>query len=535
MTNKKSNKIEIITAENCGFCFGVRKAVNMLFDEMKLSGSGDRKNRIYLFGKIIHNNLFIDELTSKGLIIIDDKDIEEIYGQIKLKNYDFLKQKFDFNNNRSVTVVIRAHGIPKIIFDALKELEISENNMKVIDATCECVKRNHKTAAENTSAETFAVIFGDKNHPEIVGLESYVNGEVRIFKDLEKLEENFDSLKQEISKKNYKKLIILAQTTHNIDDYKKSRDFIEKNFNDKNDENCTDADAVFINSMNFFDTICGATQKRQAEAEKLSKICDVMIVVGGQNSSNTKKLYEICKKNCVNSFIVETSERLPLNIFDLGQAVVKVGITAGASTPDSIIEEVKKIMADSTENSKNINEEAIGSENDQHEQSFAELLDLTFATLNRGDRVKGIVSYVSAGEVHVDLNGKYTGVLAFDEVTDDSAVDLKDMFKVGDEIETQIIKINDLDGTALLSKKRIDSNDNWDKIIKSFENGTICEGKIVQVVNGGIIVLIDGVKVFVPASHANVSKDTDLQTLVGNKVKVKIIDVNQQKRRAIAS
>ncbi|MCL2772365.1 MAG: S1 RNA-binding domain-containing protein, partial [Oscillospiraceae bacterium] len=178
---------------------------------------------------------------------------------------------------------------------------------------------------------------------------------------------------------------------------------------------------------------------------------------------------------------------------------------------------------------------AIGSENDQHEQSFAELLDLTFATLNRGDRVKGIVSYVSAGEVHVDLNGKYTGVLAIDEVTDDSSVDLKDIFKVGDEIETQIIKINDLDGTALLSKKRIDSNDNWDKIIKSFENGTICEGKIVQVVNGGIIVLIDGVKVFVPASHANVSKDTDLQTLVNNKVKVKIIDVNQQKRRAIAS
>jgi 4-hydroxy-3-methylbut-2-enyl diphosphate reductase len=203
---------------------------------------------------------------------------------------------------------------------------------------------------------------------------------------------------------------------------------------------------------------------------------------------------------------------------------VKVGITAGASTPDGIIKEVKTLMA-----------EQINGGVPENEQSFEDMLNESFVTLNRGERVKGIVSHISGSEIYVDLGGKYTGVLSFDEITDDSSADLKEMFKIGDEIETQIIKTNDQEGTALLSRKRIDSTDNWDKIVKHSEEGTTAEGKVIQVVNGGIIVLVESVKVFVPASHANVSKDTDLQTLVGNHVRVKIIDVNQQKRRAIAS
>ena len=169
------------------------------------------------------------------------------------------------------------------------------------------------------------------------------------------------------------------------------------------------------------------------------------------------------------------------------------------------------------------------------DQSFEEMLNESFVTLNRGERIKGIVSHISGSEIYVDLGGKYTGVLSFDEITDDASADAGGMFKIGDEIETQIIKTNDQEGTALLSRKRIDSSDNWDKIIAHFDEGTTADAKVVQVVNGGIIVLVESVKVFVPASHANVSKDTDLQTLVGKKARVKIIDVNQQKRRAIAS
>ena len=206
--------------------------------------------------------------------------------------------------------------------------------------------------------------------------------------------------------------------------------------------------------------------------------------------------------------------------------------TAGtAETAETKNIEVKKDKRDKRDNKDKKEKKEINYD----EMSFAELLDETFAPVNRGDRVKGTVSSVSENEIHVDVGYKYTGVLTFDEITDDSSADLKEMFKVGDEIETQIIKTNDQEGIALLSKKRIDSSDNWDKIIQFYENGTVAEGKVVQVVNGGIIAVIDNTKVFVPASHADVSKDTDLGILIGKQVKIKVIDINPMKRRAIAS
>ncbi|MCL1857862.1 MAG: 4-hydroxy-3-methylbut-2-enyl diphosphate reductase [Oscillospiraceae bacterium] len=537
--------VEIRTAKNCGFCFGVRKAVDVLLGEMA-EAEKDGGRAIYLMGKIIHNDNFIRQIISGGVIIIDD------YGDTG---------RICDNS----VIVIRAHGIPKTVFERLKEMR-EQKNLKIVDATCECVRKMHKIAEENTNQNTFSLILGDKTHPEIIALDSYTNGERQILRNFEELTGDFDLT--EILNKNIKKLIILAQTTHNIKDYIKCRDYIK--------EKCVGT----VTEAVFFDTICGATGKMQAEAEFLAKESDVMIVVGDQSSSNTKKLYEICEKNCANSFIVETSEQLPFNILknnlkDLkdskdskkGKDAVRVSITAGASTPDSIIMEVKKIMTDNINNTENggiienIEERAVVSENadvvvgvdenvnenknennnidstnvNDDDKSFAELLDETFATLSRGDRIKGIISYISDGEIHVDLGYKYTGILAFDEVTDDSSVDLKEMFKVGDEIETQVIKTNDQEGIALLSKKRIDSSDTWDKIIQFHEEGTVVEGKVVQVVNGGIIVLIDSIKVFVPASHADVSKDTDLQTLIGKKVKVKVIDINTVKRRAIAS
>ncbi|MCL2813320.1 MAG: bifunctional 4-hydroxy-3-methylbut-2-enyl diphosphate reductase/30S ribosomal protein S1 [Oscillospiraceae bacterium] len=543
-------KIDIVTAENCGFCFGVKKAVEALTGEMAQCGQDSRA--IYLIGKLIHNNSFMEEVTKKGVIVAGD---------------DFLEFKEDS------TAVIRAHGIPKPYYGRLGEIS-EQKNLKIVDATCECVKRMHKIAAENTGNGTFTLILGDKNHPEITALESYVNGRRRIVKDFAELVKGFDFT--EVLNENFKKMIILAQTTHNKKDYDKCKIHIK--------QKCAGSPTEAV----FFGTICDATEKRQAEAEFLSKKSDVMIVVGDQSSSNTKKLYEICEKNCANSFIVETSEQLPLNILknlfgDLkrkmkirGKDAVQVSITAGASTPDSIIMEVKKIMAENINNGENtenientesaesakeivdvatIEERGIGpaeesvektdragtegekakKEINYDEMSFAELLDETFAPVNRGDRVKGIVSSVSDNEVHVDVGYKYTGVLTFSEITDDSSVDLKEMFRVGDEIETQIIKTNDQEGIALLSKKRIDSSDNWDKIMQFYESGAVAEGKVVQVVNGGVIVVIDSTKVFVPASHADVSKDTDLATLIGKKVKIKIIDINPAKHRAIAS
>ena len=254
--------IEIITADNCGFCFGVRRAVDMLAGEIETGG------KIYLFGEIIHNDSFIKELKKKGVIVIDDdfKDFKD-FGELE----------------ENSSVVIRAHGIPKPAFEKLLEIK-ERKNIKIADATCECVKRMHAIAEENTNANTLTLIFGDENHPEIAGLRSYVNGESVIYKNFDALKEDFGRIKQ-VFEKNHKKLIILVQTTHNINDYNKCKDHI---LGQNSGPGMTDTV--------FFDTICGATQKRQAEAGLLSESSDIMIVVGGPNSSNTAKLYEICKK-----------------------------------------------------------------------------------------------------------------------------------------------------------------------------------------------------------------------------------------------
>ncbi|MCL2158809.1 MAG: 4-hydroxy-3-methylbut-2-enyl diphosphate reductase, partial [Oscillospiraceae bacterium] len=537
-------KIEITTAKNCGFCQGVQRAVACL--EKELEEAKGRAQKIYLVGKIIHNSVFINEITAKGATIINDCDIGEI--------------------PKNSVVVTRAHGLSEPVFEQLCELG-AQKNLKIVDATCPCVKKMHQLAKQNTGEDTFAIILGDLSHPEIVALDSYINGDRQIIKDCGQLAVLPDALWQA---KNHEKIVVMAQTTHDVGDYEKCKRHIQ--------ENCAKAKIEAV----FFDTICRATEERQAEAELLSKESDMVIVVGDHNSSNTKKLYEICKKNCENSFIIETSGQLPLHISknllaDLkeksekkGKDALQVSITAGASTPDSIIMEVKKSMTENIINGENndnidiIEERSVGAadiaeapsdakeevaeeaekieevekaepEPDQGEKSFAELLDETFAPVRRGDRVKGTVSYISDNEVHVDVGYKYTGVLSFDEATDNSSADLKEMFKVGDEIETQIIKTNDQEGIALLSKKRIDSSDGWDKIIQFYEEGTVGEAKVVQVVNGGVIALLDTIKVFIPASHADVTKDTDLSTLIGKKVKVKIIDINTQKRRAIAS
>ena len=489
----KIDKVIVKTAEHCGFCSGVRRAVNMLYAEL------DKGVKIYLLGKIIHNDGFIREMEQRDVTVIEE--VEDIS---KLVSVDV-----------PISVVIRAHGIPKQLMDSLENLD----NINIVDATCISVKRMHDIAAKNTSDTTYTVIFGDSRHPEIIALDSYVKGERGIFKD-------FDIFKAEFENRirhSGKKLIILAQTTHNIDDWKKVKNYL--------DLVNGDSGGTTVVSFEIFDTICSATDRRQKEAEQLSKECDIMLIVGGIGSANTQRLFEICKRHCAQSFIIETLGQLPLDIIKKisqkpGQSAIKVGITAGASTPDGIIKEVKNIMA---EINKTDVDQITG------EQSFEEMLNESFVTLNRGERIKGIVSHISGSEIYVDLGGQYTGVLAFDEVTNDPTADVSGMFKVGEEIEVQIYKTNDTEGTALLSRKRIDAQDNWEKIVRHAEEGTTAEGKVIQVVNGGLITLVDSVKVFVPASHAGVSRNTDLQTLVGKSVKVKIIDITHQNQRAIAS
>ena len=293
-----------------------------------------------------------------------------------------------------------------------------------------------------------------------------------------------------------KTIILASQTTHNLEDYQNCKKFIKK---------------LYTNGL-FFDTICNVTETRQKEVEKLSRECDAMLIIGGRESSNTKKLYDISKGNCSRSHLIETALDIPLYIKKM---TGKIGIAAGASTPGYIIEEVQNTMSE--------------------QENFAQLLNDSFKTLNTGDTVKGTVTSVTNTEVHVDTGTKATGVITLENVTDDPQAKLEDLFKVGDSIEAIAVRVSDIEGIAVLSTKKIDAKNNWTKVVEAKENGTVIEGKITEAVKGGVIAYALSQKIFIPASQTTIPKDGDLQTLVGTKQKFKVIEIKEDRKRAIGS
>jgi 4-hydroxy-3-methylbut-2-enyl diphosphate reductase len=289
--------------------------------------------------------------------------------------------------------------------------------------------------------------------------------------------------------------VFVAQTTFNLSEWKKSQKIIEK---------------LYTKSI-IFDTICNVTEKRQTEAKTLSKMCDAMIVIGGKESSNTAKLASICRQYCENTWMVESASEVKAFLPNTHK---KVGIVAGASTPSDIIEEVFKNMS---------------------EENFAQMLDESFKTLNTGDTVTGIVTKVTDADLQLDLGTKVTGMIKAEQITDDSSVKLTEMFKVGDEVEAFVIRVSDVEGVAELSKKRVDSDKNWVKIVKASEDQEILEGKVTEAVKGGVVVVVDSVRIFVPASQTGVPKEGDLNALVGTVVKLKVIEIKPFGKKAIGS
>ncbi len=274
---------EVILAKSAGFCFGVNRAVELAY---KLLENG---TKVSTLGPIIHNSQVIDDMAKKGASIIETPD----------------------EASDDSTIIIRTHGIPDVL---LKQIEAS--GKKFTDATCPFVKKIHKIVSENSSTEIPVLIAGDETHPEVMGIKSYAKGETYIFKNSDELNlllKNNCGLCE-------KSIIIVAQTTFSAKEWK----FCKKNIN------------LLCTNAKIFDTICSATHERQSEAVTLSLECDAMLIVGGRHSSNTQKLKSTCEVNCP-TFLVETADELSsidLTKFD------KIGITAGASTPASIIKEV---------------------------------------------------------------------------------------------------------------------------------------------------------------------------------------------------
>ena len=262
---------------------------------------------------------------------------------------------------------------------------------------------------------------------------------------------------------------------------------------------------LYTNAI-IFDTICRVTELRQTEARELAASCDFMVVIGGRESSNTAKLYEICRKECGNTVWIATASELDRALLS---GYKNIGIVAGASTPSEEIEEVYKTMS---------------------EMNFEEMLESQCLTLNTGDVVIGTVTHVSDAELQLDVGAGVTGYIKAEQITDDAAFKLTENFKNGDKVEAFVIRVSDIEGVAELSKKRVDADRNWLNIVAACEEKTVLEGKVAEAVKGGVVIFCDANRIFVPASQTGVPKDGDLSSIVGNTVQFKIIETKPGKK-----
>ena len=467
----------ITVATHAGFCFGVKRATDAVEQKLKEKQDGER---IYTLGHLIHNEGYINWLAQRGALSIEIEDIERVCESA--------------SESSPVTVYIRAHGIPVEVENLLIDCKAKNQFFNYIDLTCPYVKKIHKIAKDNSGEENVFALLGSRVHPEVVGIMSYAEGEKYVFESADEFEEFLKN--GSLSKLHKKTLNLAAQTTQNLSEWEKSIKIAKKH--------CT-------NSI-FFDTICKVTEIRQNEAKKLANECDFIVVVGGRESSNTAKLYKICKEACEHTVWVENASELDRK-FPTNK---KIGIVAGASTPKRDIEEVLFIMSEMMEN-------------------FAELLEQSLKTLNTGDTVTGYVTHVTDAELQLDLGAKVTGIIKAEQITDDASVRLTQMFNIGDEVEAFVIRVSDIEGVAELSKKRTDSDRHWKNIVALKESGEVVSGKVLKAIGGGLTVQVGATNVFVPASHSGLAKDADLSTLVGQTVDLKIIEIKEQGKKAIGS
>lgn len=453
----------ISVAKTAGFCFGVNRAVDMVYH------LAEQTSGVKTLGPIIHNPQLVDDLKEKGVAILAVPS--------EAKSGD--------------TVVIRSHGVGQQVYD-----ELEGKDIHLVDATCPFVAKIHKIVAQRSAQGEAVIIAGDKNHPEVLGIQGHCQGECYVIKDEQELEETLKKIK--------KQAILVAQTTFHANLWRK----------------CVEIAKKLCTNIVFFDTICNATNERQAEAVLLAKQNELMIVIGGKESSNTKKLQQVCS-DYAETYLIETAaelDNLPLS----GHS--SIGVTAGASTPAYIIKEVLKTM------SEMLNKQ-------EGELDFATLFEQSLESekLYSGKRVKGIVTMVAPNEVHVDIGAKQAGIVPADELTDDPNQTTSDVVSKGDEIELVVLKVNDQEGIVTLSKKRCDAAAGFEEIKKALEDGTVLSGAVVNVVKGGVLVLSNHTKVFIPASQVSNKRVEDLNTLLKTEVQFKILEVNERRGRALGS
>ncbi|WP_418789944.1 bifunctional 4-hydroxy-3-methylbut-2-enyl diphosphate reductase/30S ribosomal protein S1 [Phosphitispora sp. TUW77] len=449
--------MKTILAPKAGFCFGVKRALDLAMHTAKQ----DEKH-IYTLGPLIHSPQVVEDLSRKGLKVV--QDIEDIPEGV---------------------IIVRSHGVGPEVFE-----RAMEKGLKVVDATCPFVKKAQELAKKLNEQGYQVIVVGDKEHPEVTGILGWT-GHQGIVAETPQQADNMPAMNR---------IGIISQTTQPEENFNKIVSVLQQ----KAEDTIT------------FNTICHATRDRQDAAVQLAKSVDVMIVVGGKNSANTQKLARLCADTGTPTYHIETAAEIDSKWL---YGVELVGITAGASTPDWIIKEVRNYMDDVT------NQEI---EKQQLEEA------LTVKELHKGDVVNGVVVQVGDDEVLVDVGGKSEGVIPLRECSCCDIRSPKEIFKVGDEIKVAVIRVQDDEGKILLSKRKADAEKAWDELLQSATDNTPVEGVVVEVVKGGLLLDL-GVQAFMPASLVERGYVEDLSKYIGEKLQAKVIEVKKESKRVILS
>ena len=461
---------EIIVADHAGFCFGVTSAVNSIQKEI------GKNPRVYAMSEIVHNPRVNSDLEKEGLHFGPNK--EEIPDDAE--------------------VILRTHGEPRATYEYFES-----RGIPCLDVTCPFVSKTHRLISKLDADKDVLIYTGTPGHAEATASLSYAKCPYFLVSSAEELRDVLEENREIFQKRH---AVLLSQTTFRINEW----------------ETCMKIVNSLCTNPTIFDTICKATEERQYEAEVLSKRCDRMIVIGGKHSSNTIKLYDVCRKNCETCLVESASELRPEFLF----GAKRIGVTAGASTPSAIIKEVLEAMSE-VENKEVVNNE---------EENFEAMLEESLSKMSNDQRVKGTIVGVTPTDIQVDIGRKQTGYIKYDEWSYDPNVDPAQEAKVGDEVDCVIMKTNDAEGTIMLSKRRFDSANAWSELEEASESGEILEGTVTDINKGGVIATTEkGIRVFIPGSLATESRGQALDSLLKTKVRFKIIEVNKQRKRAVGS
>lgn len=450
--------MKVTIAEACGFCYGVRRAVDM---------ASQAETGTKTLGPIIHNPQVVARLSAQGVAPVDSLD-EVGDGE---------------------TVLIRSHGVGPSVYE-----EASRRGIRVIDATCPHVKKAQQDAKKIVEEGKNLVIIGEKAHPEVISISQWgANRAIIIDREIEAEQIPFSE-----------SLGVVVQTTFSQEQFKRISEILKTKTND----------------LDVHMTICTATQQRQNAAVELAGKVDAMIVVGGRNSANTGRLAQVCREQGCPTYHIETAAELDTAAF---RGMNHIGITAGASTPDWIIQEVVDIMENLQAEGTEVMSEELLDQYDYEENP------------KKGDVVKGTVISVNDDAAYVSIGTKAEAILPKKEIAVPAPEKASDVIHVGDELTVEIANNIKEEGSIVVSLVKMKKVEDWKEVRDAFENDQLVECVGKETNKAGLVVSIKSLRGFIPLSQGDVKFVKSLDNLVGQTFQVKVIDIDEHKNRLVLS